>query len=56
MRGDGRWGWDAAARKTSPEKTRQRQCVMAKISAQPEVEDKGNKVISLTFSFSKTKK
>jgi hypothetical protein len=36
--------------KASLEKTRRRQCVMAKISAQPEVEGEGNKVIFFTLS------
>ena len=35
---------------TSPEKKRRQQCVTTKINDQPEVEDKGKKVISPTFS------
>ena len=35
---------------TLPEKKRRQRCVTAKISDQPEVEDKGKKVISPTFS------
>jgi hypothetical protein len=42
--------------KAAPEKTRRQQCDMAKNSAEPEVEDEGNKVISPTLSLHKSEK
>jgi len=41
---------------TSPEKKRLQQCVTAKISDRPKVEDKGKRVISPTFYPRKSEK